>query len=101
MLTHESLAQMLGVRSPTVTETSIKIEAAGAIVCSRGVIKIIDIEAHLGGGERRLRPGADPEPFVSATMTIVSTMSRLAFGMSTATKSTPTSAPHPCLSVAG
>jgi CRP-like cAMP-binding protein len=45
MLTHEFLAQMLGVRRPTVTETSIKIEAAGAIVCSRGVIKIIDLEA--------------------------------------------------------
>jgi CRP-like cAMP-binding protein len=44
MLTHEFLAQMLGVRRPTVTETSIKIEAAGAIVCSRGVIKIIDLE---------------------------------------------------------
>jgi CRP-like cAMP-binding protein len=45
MLTHEFLAQMLGVRRTTVTETSIKIEAAGAISCSRGVIKIIDLEA--------------------------------------------------------
>ena len=45
MLTHEFLAQMLGVRRTTVTETSIKIEAAGAIICSRGVIKIIDLEA--------------------------------------------------------
>jgi CRP-like cAMP-binding protein len=45
MLTHEFLAQMLGVRRTTVTEASIKIEAAGAIVCSRGVIKIIDPEA--------------------------------------------------------
>ena len=45
MVTHEFLAQMLGVRRPTVTETSIKMEAAGAIVCSRGVIKIIDLEA--------------------------------------------------------
>src|SRR3981189_2904326 len=45
MLTHEFLAQMLGVRRTTVTETSIKIEAAGAIVCSRGLIKIIDLEA--------------------------------------------------------
>ena len=45
MLTHEFLAQMLGVRRTTVTETSIKIEAAGAIICSRGVIEIIDLEA--------------------------------------------------------
>jgi CRP-like cAMP-binding protein len=45
MLTHEFLAQMLGVRRTTVTETSIKMAAAGAIVCSRGVIKIIDLEA--------------------------------------------------------
>jgi len=45
MLTHEFLAQMLGVRRTTVTETSIKIEAAGAIICSRGIIKIIDLEA--------------------------------------------------------
>ena len=45
VLTHEFLAQILGVRRTTVTETSIKIEAAGAIVCSRGVIKIIDLEA--------------------------------------------------------
>jgi hypothetical protein len=45
MLTHEFLAQMLGVRRTTVTETSNKIEAASAIICSRGVIKIIDPEA--------------------------------------------------------
>ena len=45
MLTHEFLAQMLGVRRTTVTETSIKIEATGAITCSRGVIKIVDLEA--------------------------------------------------------
>jgi hypothetical protein len=36
---------MLGVRRTTVTETSIKIQAAGAFICSRGVIKIIDLEA--------------------------------------------------------
>src|SRR5882672_1064976 len=45
MVTHEFLAQMLGVRRTTVTETSIKIEAAGAVICSRGLIKIIDLEA--------------------------------------------------------
>jgi CRP-like cAMP-binding protein len=45
MLTHEFLAQMLGVRRTTVTETSIKLKAAGSIICSRGVIKIIDDEA--------------------------------------------------------
>jgi CRP-like cAMP-binding protein len=45
MVTHEFLAQMLGVRRSTVTETSIKIDATGAIICSRGVIGIIDLEA--------------------------------------------------------
>jgi CRP-like cAMP-binding protein len=45
MLTHEFLANMLGVRRTTVTEASNKIQAAGAISCSRGVIKIIDLEA--------------------------------------------------------
>jgi CRP-like cAMP-binding protein len=45
MITQEFLAQMLGVRRTTVTETSIAIEAAGAIICSRGVIKIINLEA--------------------------------------------------------
>jgi len=44
MLTHEFLAQMLGVRRTTVTETSNKIQAAGAISCSRGVIKIVDLD---------------------------------------------------------
>jgi CRP-like cAMP-binding protein len=45
MLTHEFLAQMLGVRRTTITETSIKLKAAGSIICSRGVIKILDNEA--------------------------------------------------------
>ena len=45
MVTHEFLAQMLGVRRTTVTETANKIEATGAIICSRGIIKIIDLEA--------------------------------------------------------
>jgi CRP-like cAMP-binding protein len=45
MVTHEFLAQMLGVRRTTVTETSSKIQAAGAITCSRGVIKMVDLEA--------------------------------------------------------
>jgi hypothetical protein len=45
MVTQQFLAQMLGVRRTTITETSIKTEVAGAIICSRGVIKIIDLEA--------------------------------------------------------
>jgi CRP-like cAMP-binding protein len=45
MVTHQFLAQMLGARRTTITETSIKTEVAGAIICSRGVIKIIDLEA--------------------------------------------------------
>jgi CRP-like cAMP-binding protein len=45
MLTQEFLAQMLGVRRPSVTEVANKLQATGAISCSRGVIKIIDLEA--------------------------------------------------------
>jgi len=45
MLTHELLAQILGVRRTSVTEVANTIEAAGAITCSRRVIKIIDLEA--------------------------------------------------------
>jgi CRP-like cAMP-binding protein len=45
MLTQEFLAQMLGVRRTSVTEVANKIQAAGAIRCSRGLIKIIDLEA--------------------------------------------------------
>jgi CRP-like cAMP-binding protein len=45
MLTQEFLAQMLGVRRTSVTEVANTIEAAGAIICSRRVIKIIDLEA--------------------------------------------------------
>jgi CRP-like cAMP-binding protein len=45
MLTQEFLAQMLGVRRTSVTEVANKIQAAGAISYSRGIIKIIDLEA--------------------------------------------------------
>src|SRR6266404_4741605 len=40
-------------------------------------------------------------PSSFATMTMMRTVSWLGFGISAATKSTPTSAPQPCLSVAG
>src|ERR1700722_7159408 len=40
MLTHEFLAQILGVRRTTVTETSIKIEAAGKTISTPGYFKI-------------------------------------------------------------
>jgi CRP-like cAMP-binding protein len=43
-LTHDFLAQILGVRRTSVTEVANTIEAMGAIICSRGVIKIIDLE---------------------------------------------------------
>jgi hypothetical protein len=36
---------MLGVRRTSVTEVASKIQAAGAISYSRGVIKILDLEA--------------------------------------------------------
>jgi CRP-like cAMP-binding protein len=45
MLTQEFLSQMLGVRRTSVTEVAGKIQAAGAISYSRGVIKITDLEA--------------------------------------------------------
>jgi CRP-like cAMP-binding protein len=45
MLTQEFLAEMLGVRRTSVTEVASKIQAVGAISYSRGVIKIIDLEA--------------------------------------------------------
>jgi CRP-like cAMP-binding protein len=44
-LTQEFLSEMLGVRRTSVTEVASKIQADGAISYSRGVIKIIDLEA--------------------------------------------------------
>ena len=44
-LTQEFLAEMLGVRRTSVTGVASKIQAAGAITCFRGVIKIIDLDA--------------------------------------------------------
>jgi CRP-like cAMP-binding protein len=44
MLTHDSLAQILGVRRTSITEVANTIDAMGAIICSRGAIKIIDLE---------------------------------------------------------
>jgi CRP-like cAMP-binding protein len=43
-LTQEFLAEMLGVRRTSVTEVAGKIQAAGAISYSRGVIKIVNLE---------------------------------------------------------
>jgi CRP-like cAMP-binding protein len=42
-LTHEYLAEMLGVRRTSVTEIAIKMHGAGIIDYSRGVIQIIDL----------------------------------------------------------
>ena len=44
-LTQEFLSEMLGVRRTSVTEVAQKIQEAGAISYSRGVIKIIDLDA--------------------------------------------------------
>ena len=41
-LTQEFLAEMLGVRRTSVTEVASKVQNAGAISYSRGVIKILD-----------------------------------------------------------
>jgi CRP-like cAMP-binding protein len=46
-LTQEFLAEMLGVRRTSVTEVASKVQNAGAITYSRGVIKILDRPALL------------------------------------------------------
>jgi CRP-like cAMP-binding protein len=46
-LTQEFLAEMLGVRRTSVTEVASKVQAAGAITYSRGMIKILDRPALL------------------------------------------------------
>jgi CRP-like cAMP-binding protein len=43
-LTQEFLSEMLGVRRTSVTEVAVKIQDAGAISYSRGIIKIVDRE---------------------------------------------------------
>ena len=43
-LTQEFLSEMLGVRRTSVTEVAIKMQDAGAISYSRGIIKIVDLE---------------------------------------------------------
>jgi CRP-like cAMP-binding protein len=42
-LTQEFLSEMLGVRRTSVTEVAIKVQNAGAISYSRGIIKIVDL----------------------------------------------------------
>jgi CRP-like cAMP-binding protein len=44
-LTQEFLSEMLGVRRTSVTEVARKLQEAGAIAYSRGVIHILDREA--------------------------------------------------------
>ncbi len=46
-LTQEFLAEMLGVRRTSVTEVASKVQGAGVITYSRGVIKILDRQALL------------------------------------------------------
>ncbi len=42
MMTHEQIANMLGVRREAVTEAAGKLKRAGVISCSRGRIKVLD-----------------------------------------------------------
>jgi CRP-like cAMP-binding protein len=44
-LTQEFLSEMLGVRRTSVTDVATKMQSAGVISYSRGVIKIIDLSA--------------------------------------------------------
>jgi len=44
LVTHDFLAEILGVRRTSVTEMANTIAAIGGIICSRGFIKIIDLE---------------------------------------------------------
>src|SRR5438270_13882140 len=46
-LTQEFLAEMLGVRRTSVTEVASRVQGAGVITYSRGVIKILDRPALL------------------------------------------------------
>jgi CRP-like cAMP-binding protein len=41
-LTQEFLAEMLGVRRTSITEVASKVQNAGIITCSRGMIRILD-----------------------------------------------------------
>jgi CRP-like cAMP-binding protein len=43
-LTQEFLSEMLGVRRASVTEVAIKMQDAGAISYTRGIIKIVDLQ---------------------------------------------------------
>jgi CRP-like cAMP-binding protein len=43
-LTQEFLSEMLGVRRTSVTEVAIKVQEAGAISYTRGIIKIVDLQ---------------------------------------------------------
>lgn len=42
-LTQEFLSEMLGVRRTSVTEVAVKMQEAGVISYSRGIIKIVDL----------------------------------------------------------
>ena len=44
-VTQEFLSEMLGVRRTSVTQVASQIQSSGAISYSRGIIKIIDLEA--------------------------------------------------------
>ena len=43
-LTQEFIPEMLGARRTSVTEVAIKMQDAGAINYSRGIIKIVDLK---------------------------------------------------------
>ena len=64
MLTQEFLAQMLGVRRPSVSLVATTLQKAGLIKYSRGHIRLLDIKGLKKGVMRVLRHGQGPLPAI-------------------------------------
>ena len=78
-LTQEFLAEMLGVRRTSVTEVASKVQNAGVITYSRGVIRILDRPALLRMSCECYETLAGPIGRAGLTSRRIATRSRLAF----------------------
>ena len=61
-LTHEAAADMLGVRRPTVSSASARLQRAGLIACTYGTVTVLDragLDAASCGCHRAIREGLD------------------------------------------